>query len=371
MEKNKRRYYLDNIRWSTILLVVIFHIFFYYNNIGIAPMFQGVPEYQGRMTFGGIYQYLVYPWFMVLLFIVSGVSARIVLKKQTSRQFMKSRVDKILVPSTLGVLAFGWVGGYIIYLNNARPTMPEGTPGFVAVIISVLSGIGALWFCHVLFVAILVLMMIRFLIAKGKGTDDKVCQWVCNRTNSYLKLGLLLIILFLILWGGSHVLNMPVITSYRNGIYIPAFLMGYYVFSNETVVDRLKKMVLPMLLAGIVTGVIYIKNCYGMAYGDIAVLSRLDTNLYGFIVILFLLGAMARFCDKRNGLTDYMNRHSFGIYVFHIPVLLVTNYLLADSGWNMAAVYAVELVSALVWSIILYEIVSRIPILRYWILGIR
>ena len=40
-------------------------------------MFEGLLEYhQGDgMTFAGVYQYAVYPWFMTLLFIVAGVAA--------------------------------------------------------------------------------------------------------------------------------------------------------------------------------------------------------------------------------------------------------------------------------------------------------
>ena len=40
----------------------------------------------------------------------------------------KRQVDKILAPSTLGVLAFGWLGGYVIYLHTARGNMPESVP---------------------------------------------------------------------------------------------------------------------------------------------------------------------------------------------------------------------------------------------------
>lgn len=29
-----RKNYLDNIRWCTIILVVFFHVFFFFNNIG-------------------------------------------------------------------------------------------------------------------------------------------------------------------------------------------------------------------------------------------------------------------------------------------------------------------------------------------------
>ena len=72
-----RKIYLDNIRWCTIILVVFFHVFFFFNNIGITAIFEGLPEYHhgDGMTFAGVYQYAVYPWFMTLLFVVAGVAA--------------------------------------------------------------------------------------------------------------------------------------------------------------------------------------------------------------------------------------------------------------------------------------------------------
>ena len=32
-------------------------------------MFAGLKPYEGAVTFAGIYQYFVYPWFMLLLFV--------------------------------------------------------------------------------------------------------------------------------------------------------------------------------------------------------------------------------------------------------------------------------------------------------------
>ena len=88
-----RKHYLDNIRFLTIFFVVIFHVYFYYNNIGTEAMFAGLKPYEGAVTFAGIYQYFVYPWFMLLLFVVAGISARYALEKRTERQFLKERVD--------------------------------------------------------------------------------------------------------------------------------------------------------------------------------------------------------------------------------------------------------------------------------------
>lgn len=366
-----RKNYLDNIRWITIILVVIFHIYFYYNNIGIDAMFAGVSPFEGQITFAGLFQYIVYPWFMVLLFIIAGMSARYALKKRTTKEFLKSRVDKLLAPSTLGVLAFGWIGGYIIYIHIASRSMPADTPGFVGVIITICSGIGALWFCHVLFVATLFLLLVRKIITKCHGSDDSVCNWFEKITESRLGFSILLIIMYFILWGGSHILNMPLITSYRNGIYIPAFLFGYYIFSNDIMIGRLKKLVLPFFLLTIISGVFYIMRCYGLEYGAVKTLSRWDVNLYAFLMILLVLGAGAGYLENRNGFTDYMKQRCFGIYVLHIPVLLVTNYLLAGTALPMTVIYLIELVSAIVFSILHYEILHRIPILRYWIFGMR
>ena len=98
-----RKHYLDNIRFLTIFFVVIFHVYFYYNNIGTEAMFAGLKPYEGAVTFAGIYQYFVYPWFMCLLFIVSGISCNYSLRKRNNKEFIKDRAKRILLPSVLGI----------------------------------------------------------------------------------------------------------------------------------------------------------------------------------------------------------------------------------------------------------------------------
>ena len=103
-----RGLYIDNIRWMTVVLVVLYHVIYMFNGIetfGVIGPFSGV-QYQDT------YQCLVYPWFMLLLFVVSGMSARYALERQTHGAFLKSRTRKLLVPSTLGLLAFWWILGY-------------------------------------------------------------------------------------------------------------------------------------------------------------------------------------------------------------------------------------------------------------------
>ena len=66
-----RKHYIDNLRWFTVVLVVIYHVFFIYSVVvpDMGMPFSDVQYQDGIM-------YLLWPWFMILLFLVSGMSSR-------------------------------------------------------------------------------------------------------------------------------------------------------------------------------------------------------------------------------------------------------------------------------------------------------
>ena len=103
-----RKYYLDNIRWATVLAVVFYHVLFMYNHTLTAGVVGAVTDFAGQDAL----QYLLYPWFMVVLFLVSGACTRYALDKRSAKAFLAERTRKLLVPSTLGLLVLGWAQGY-------------------------------------------------------------------------------------------------------------------------------------------------------------------------------------------------------------------------------------------------------------------
>ena len=106
-----RRHYLDNIRWITVVIVVIYHVFYMYNAEGVLGGLGKITDLP--VQYYDIYQYLVYPWFMPVLFVVSGISARLFLDSHSDKEFMKSRTLKLLVPSTIGLFVFQFIQGYV------------------------------------------------------------------------------------------------------------------------------------------------------------------------------------------------------------------------------------------------------------------
>ena len=103
-----RKYYLDNIRWMTVVLVVIYHVIYMFNGVQLF----GVIGPFSKVQYQDAFLYLVYPWFMTLLFVVSGMSARYYLENHSVKEFIKTRTRKLLVPSTIGLFVFQWILGY-------------------------------------------------------------------------------------------------------------------------------------------------------------------------------------------------------------------------------------------------------------------
>ena len=118
-----RKLYIDNIRWITVVLVVLYHVIYMFNGIetfGVIGPFSDV-QYQDA------FQYIVYPWFMLLLFVISGMSARYELEHRSEKEFIKKRTGKLLVPSTLGLLVFWWILGYynLLIMEGYTPSIGE------------------------------------------------------------------------------------------------------------------------------------------------------------------------------------------------------------------------------------------------------
>ena len=147
-----RRYYVDNVRWVTVVIVVIYHVLYMYNTEGILGGLGRITDLS--VQYYDIFMYLVYPWFMPVLFIAAGMSSRYFLDGHSDREFVKNRTRKLLVPSTIGLIAFQFIQGYVnLSLGGAFADLAaSGVPGPVIFLIMLASGSGVLWFIHLLWI---------------------------------------------------------------------------------------------------------------------------------------------------------------------------------------------------------------------------
>ncbi len=347
-----RKHYIDNIRWLTVVLVLIYHVFYLYNAVGVLG---GVGSFSAVQYQDG-FLYFVYPWFMVLLFVLAGIGARYALEHKSAKQFLKERTIKLLVPSTLGLFVFQWMVGYLnIKLGGAWDTIPSS----IRYLVMALAGTGPLWFIQMLWVFSVLLVLIRKL-----DRSDKLYA-LCEKCNL-----LVVLLLFAPLWAAAQILNTPIITTYRFGIYFTAFLIGYFLLSHDAVQEKIQKIHLPMLLLALAMGIAYTIYYFGQNYTEDPVLKSIFTNLYLWVAVLAILGSGKKWLNSTSPFSAYMTKSSFGIYIVHYLVTLaVCSFMKAPAALPVFLIYSISVVLSVAGSVALYELLKRIPVVRFWVLG--
>lgn len=351
-----RKIYIDNIRWITVVIVVIYHVIYLFNGVTVHGIIGPFSDRQPQDTF----QYIVYPWMMLLLFTIAGMSARYYLQNHTDKEFIKTRTVKLLVPSTIGLLVFGWALGYYNMLISGAFESLAGTPKPVLFLIMCVSGSGPLWFIQLLWVYSLLLVLIR------KIDKDRFYN-VCAKTHP-----LVLIALTVVIYGAAQILNTPIIVVYRIGIYGAGFLIGYFVLSHDEVMDRLENWWIVFTVLAVASGIVFVSLYWGQSYADHVVLDTIACNVYAWFGVLGILAFMKKFGNFENPFSKWMIRKSWGLYVFHYLFIAITGWYLHVYAPDMPPVFVYLLVAiaGFAGAFLLYEIISRIPVLKWCILGI-
>lgn len=352
-----RRAYVDNIRWITVVLVVIYHVIYMFNGIesfGVIGPFAKV-QYQD------VFLYMVYPWFMLLLFVISGMSARFYLDNHSHKEFIKSRTRKLLVPSTIGLLVFWWVLGYYnMQIGGAFESMGSFVPKPVLYLIMAVSGIGPLWYIQTLWIFSVLLILLR------KVEKDRL-YLLCRKASV-----ILLIAFVFVIWASAQILNVPVITVYRFGIYGAGFFIGYFFFSHDEVMERLKKYWLSLTILAIILGVIFIAVFWGSPYAGHQVLDTLLCNGFAWIATLAILSFMKKWGNFENVFSKWITKKSWGLYIFHYLSLTVCAWYLSLYAPKLPIIfmYLCVGIAAFAGAFLLYEVISRIPVLKWCVCGI-
>ncbi|MDE6614934.1 MAG: hypothetical protein K2K35_00070, partial [Lachnospiraceae bacterium] len=105
----------------------------------------------------------------------------------------------------------------------------------------------------------------------------------------------------------------------------------------------------------LISVVLYYKYLY---YGDIWV------NYIGWITILVLLVYGKRFLNKKTRLMEFARRASYPVYILHQSILVALAYYITSIFHNIMAQAAAICVGSLVLTVVVYCIISKIPVAR-------
>lgn len=384
-----RKHFLDNIRWTTVLLVLLYHVVYFYNNKGV---FGGIggwvddPKAQPQ----DVVMYLLYPWFMMLLFLVAGISSRYALQKSslfcgcshtvaTTKQWFKKRTRQLLVPSTIGLFVFHWMVGYF-NTQVAGVDVLANVPQPVKFFLWGVSGIGPLWFIQELWMLSLLLIII-IAIERDRLYNAVGRLLQASRGWSRLcRMALLLVGGFLLIWAGAQgSIPNPDPNSaqglwnlYRPAAYLVPFLMGYYLFARDSVQRYLSHYAGWLLAMALVAGVALTCATWGETNTAPLYLMHWSTNLFAWLAILAMLACFKAWADRTSPFATYMTRSSYGIYIVHYLVVASLGYMLKMyTGLPPVADYIILLVAVFALSPAIYELLRRIPFVRWAVFGIK
>ncbi len=367
-----RKHWIDNLRWVTVLLVLLYHVFYFYNNKGVFGGIGGFGDYPEYPQYQDIVMYILYPWFMPLLFILAGISARYALQKHTGKEWFKARTRKLLVPGTIGLFVFHWMVGYFNSAVAAKAGAFEGMPGVAKYIMWAISGTGPLWFIQVLWLLCLLLLLVRAL-------DRKDRLWNACGKMAGGRAGIVWIILLGILfWAGEQTLirhprpESPdgLLNLYKPLFYLVPFLLGYFVFSHDAVQEKVRQAWIPLLGCAVIAGGILIGTTFGQDNTSPQYLSSPLNCLYGWLMCLAMMAWFSARFDHTGPFSGYMTKASFGIYIVHYLVIASLGYMMKMytqlPPWAM---YVLLAVAVFALSPLLYELIRRIPFVRWCVLG--
>lgn len=300
----------------------------------------------------------VNPWFMPILFVLAGMSARYALENRTNKVFVIQRVSKLLIPFISGIIFF--VPFQTLYtrrfFDNYEGSIFDNWIYFFTHLTDFSGYDGAftpghLWFILFLFIISMFALILFYLVPYEK---------MAVSVEKIPVFGVLL--LFVPIWLMYYLGNFG---GFSLGKNLALYLIGYYVLSNDRIIVKLEKNIKWLAILCVIGTILSVAMYYCFSYyGDLWV------NFIGWISILVLLVAAKRILNKRTGFTEYFNHASYPIYILHQSILVaVAYYVVQISDVLFVQVFCICIGSFLL-TVSAYHLLKLIPIVRKMI-GIK
>jgi glucans biosynthesis protein C len=364
--------YIDNIRWTMIILVLSMHASDTYSPFGNWYFTDRGEAGTGTILTFGIYQSFLQAFFMALLFFISGYFAAPSLDRKGGARFAKDRFIRLGLPTLLYMLVIGPLTQY--FLSHTW-----GTGGFVYQWFvhlfdgEWLSNSGPMWFCA----ALLIFSLAYAWLPPGVHA---------NRASEPRLPGNAAIITFILLMAGTTFLTRIVLPEGRSILnmhpgdfpqYILMFAAGVAAYRgqwlNQVPVRFARRWCIvalgssmPLLAALLIMR--YVLHSNVDSEGGFSVASAIRPLWEAFVCVGMSFGLIAlyrAFFDRQGRAARFLSDNAFAVYLFHPPVLialavalrsLTAPPLVKAAILTVAAAIATYAVSAVVF--------RRIPLLR-------
>lgn len=363
--------YVDNLRSTLIFLVVAMHAAVTYSHFGswyyTAPTEPGMVE---KLIFG-LFQSHLQAFFMGLLFLLAGYFTPTAYDRKGFWRFLGDRFLRLMVPALIYVfLIHDTMGHYLLHWHHE---------GFAASYRYYLlhgdfaDGTGPMWFVVALFVFSVIYALARLVLPKCP------CVPKVPSVRAILITGTLIGIFSFVVR-----LKFLVGTSWHNmqfgyfSQYVVLFVMGMLACRGNWLqvfpAARGGRLFMWALILG---PVVWLALIFGggaftgamQAYNGGLTWQSLAISLWEQIFAVCLCAGLIVFFRERiytgGHLSTMLRQTSFGVYMFHAPVLVALSLLFEPTG--IGGLFAFVVIAVLAWGIsvaLVHFVLRRIPLLK-------
>jgi surface polysaccharide O-acyltransferase-like enzyme len=356
-KKNKHIHWMDNLRTTIILLVVLYHVGGVYEAAGLWGWFWIVDD-PATISWVGILGIVFDIFMMPALFFISGYLTPASLKNRTGWEFIKGKFKRLMIPWVFAV--FTLIPLYkVIFLYSRNLPQEHWTTYFH---ITNPNSQNWLWFLPVLFVFNLLYLLLskaglRIPTISLKGAI--LGTFVIGFAYSFSIGGIL----------GFRSWTLTPLIDFENErllVYFMMFLLGVLSFRQDLFAQKPQSKTLYTIVSSIawipVTLHIFAR-LYPIFYPQgfaVTPLYRLiwwlSFDLSLLCLVYVMVESFRRYFDRTGRIWGALNRNSYGVYIIHVILIGVFGTLLLNLSLPVLVKYPVLIVLTYVTSNLLVSV---------------
>lgn len=364
-----RRVDLDWVRIGAFALLILYHVGMFY-----VPWNWHIKSAQPVTALEPL-MLALNPWRLALLFLVSGVATRFMLRKTAPGALLRSRSSRLLVPLIFGMLvivppqayiqiaeALGYPGGFVdFYLKHYFALGTQFCPNPCII----LPTWNHLWFVAYLWVYTMALGLVVLAIP---GVVGRIERWLAP-----LASGVWLLIVPSLLFGVFRLTLLPHFPSthalfgdwYNHALFAGVFLLGFLLAHAASFWDEIERQrwiaiilavacyALWLSLRPLRDGGLPVRLGIGFAYG-----------FYQWLAIVVVLGFARRWLSRDSAARRYLTDAIFPYYIVHQTAIIMIAHALRGSGVSPGVEATIVIGGTAAACAATYEIVRRVSWLR-------
>jgi hypothetical protein len=364
-----RRVDLDWVRIGAFGLLILYHVGMFY-----VPWNWHIKSAQ-PVTMLEPLMLALNPWRLALLFLVSGVATRFMLRKAAVGTLLRSRSSRLLIPLIFGMLvivppqawiqiveALGYPDGFVdFYLKHYFAFGTQFCPRPCII----LPTWNHLWFVAYLWVYTMALGLIVLLLP---GLVDRIERWLAP-----LLSGVLLLIVPSLLFAVFRLTLLPHFPSthalfgdwYNHALFAGVFLLGFLLAHAAPFWDAVERRRWIALISAVAFYALWLSlrplRDGGM---PIRLLSGIAYGFYQWLCIVAVLGFARRWLNRDSAARRYLTDAIFPYYIVHQTAIIVIAHSLRGSGISAGVEAAIIVGGTAATCVATYEIVRHLSWLR-------